>query len=361
MPDTPAVPGDAGGLREANRRLRELLAGRDAQLAAQAAENAELRALVASLRAQVADLAARVKTNSRNSSRPPSADGLSKPAPKSLRKKTGRGPGRPKGQPGATMELTDHPDRVVRHEPSCCAGCGADLDGAPETGAERRQVTEIPPVSAEVTEHQLIERQCSGCGTRTKGHAPDGVNAPVQYGPRAAALGTYLWHGQFLSRDRAAAALAEMFGVAPSGPAASPPPPTSPPPVLSSPAPRRCQSSCTHSRTRSSSTAGSTSPVTTGAIAASQVRASAASPSSQAPPSPPPPSEAWARCAAHWARTVRENDRGDGGCGQHLDGPGGSGSNGLQNDFLGLATVAGGLPWPNGRARRRCCGKGPGR
>jgi len=42
------------------------------------------------------------------------------------------------------------------------------------------------------------------------------VNAPVQYGPRAAALAAYLWHGQFLSRDRAAAALGEMFGCAPS-------------------------------------------------------------------------------------------------------------------------------------------------
>ena len=31
------------------------------------------------------------------------------------------------------------------------------------------------------------------------------MNAPAQYGPRAAALGTYLWHGQFLSRDRAEA------------------------------------------------------------------------------------------------------------------------------------------------------------
>jgi hypothetical protein len=42
------------------------------------------------------------------------------------------------------------------------------------------------------------------------------VDAPVQYGPRVAALGTYLWHGQFLSRGRACAALAEMFGCAPS-------------------------------------------------------------------------------------------------------------------------------------------------
>ncbi len=42
------------------------------------------------------------------------------------------------------------------------------------------------------------------------------MTAPVQYGPRAAALGVYLWHGQFLSRNRACAALADMFGCAPS-------------------------------------------------------------------------------------------------------------------------------------------------
>ena len=95
-------------------------------------------ALVADLQAQVADLAAKVKQNSKNSSRPPSSDGLGKPEPKSLRKKTGRKPGRPKGQPGATMQLTDHPDQVIRHLPRSCAGCGAGLDGAQETGMERR-------------------------------------------------------------------------------------------------------------------------------------------------------------------------------------------------------------------------------
>jgi transposase len=66
----------------------------------------------------------------------------------------------------------------------------------------RRQVTEIPLVKAEVAEHRLIGRAC-GCGTVTWGEAPAGVTAPVQYGPRAVALGVYLWHGQFLSRDRA--------------------------------------------------------------------------------------------------------------------------------------------------------------
>ena len=76
-----------------NARLRELLAQRDAEVA-------DLRTLVAELQAQVADLAARVRQNSKNSSKPPSSDGLAKPAPKSLRAKTGRKPGLPKGQPG---------------------------------------------------------------------------------------------------------------------------------------------------------------------------------------------------------------------------------------------------------------------
>jgi transposase len=217
------VPGDAAGLRAANARLRELLAERDAQITelrlqvtAGEAEIAGLREQLEQLAGQVADLAARVAKNSGNSSKPPSSDGLGKPAPQSLRKKAGRGPGRPKGQPGATMELTDHPDHLVRHEPACCAGCGAGLDGAEQTGLERRQVTEIPPVKAEVTEHQMIERECGGCGARTRADAPAGVNAPVQYGPRAGALATYLWHGQFLARDRACAALADMFGCCPS-------------------------------------------------------------------------------------------------------------------------------------------------
>lgn len=113
------------------------------------------------------------------------------------------------------MQLTDRPDHVIRHEPACCAGCARDLGGAEEAGIERRQVTEIPPVRAEVTEHQMIGRRCA-CGTVTWGQAPQGVRAPVQYGPRAAALGAYLWHGQFLSRDRACTALGEMFGCVPS-------------------------------------------------------------------------------------------------------------------------------------------------
>ena len=52
-----------------------------------------------------AELRARLGASSRNSSRPPSADGLGRPVSRSLRGRSGRKPGRPKGQPGATLEI----------------------------------------------------------------------------------------------------------------------------------------------------------------------------------------------------------------------------------------------------------------
>ena len=77
---------------------------------------------------------------------------------------------------------------------------------------ERRQVFDLPEVTVTVTEHQLVEREC-GCGHRTKAAAPQGAEAPVQYGPRIAAIIVYLYIGQFLSKQRTAQALAELFGI----------------------------------------------------------------------------------------------------------------------------------------------------
>jgi transposase len=209
VPEVPGVPdsGD-GGLRAANARLRELLAEREA-------EAGLLREQLAALQSQVADLAAQVKSNSRNSSKPPSSDGPAKPSPKSLRGKSGRKPGRPKGQPGATMQLSDHPDKVVKHRPKRCRGCGKSLRRAAVTGLERRQVIDVPPVAAVTTEHQMLTVKC-GCGCETRADAPPDAPAPVQYGPRLMGTGICLWHGQFLSRDRACQALSELFGCAPS-------------------------------------------------------------------------------------------------------------------------------------------------
>jgi transposase len=82
-----------------------------------AAENAQLKAVVAQALARIAELEARLGMTSQNSGKPPSSDGLAKPAPKSLRKKSGRGPGRPPGQPGATLRQVEVPDHEICHEP----------------------------------------------------------------------------------------------------------------------------------------------------------------------------------------------------------------------------------------------------
>ena len=167
---------------------------------------------IARLEAEVAELKRRLGQNSQNSSRPPSSDSpFVKPAPKSLRRKSGRRPGGQPGHPGSTLERVADPDSVVRHEPGPCAGCGAGLAEAVEVGVERRQEFDLPPMTVRVIEHQLVSRRC-GCGVTTCGAAPDGVTAPVQYGPRITAIILYLYVGQFLSKKRTAQALAELFG-----------------------------------------------------------------------------------------------------------------------------------------------------
>jgi len=68
---------------------------------------------------------------------------------------------------GMTLARVARPDREVRHEPGCCGRCAAGLAGRPVTGVERRQVFDLQPVRAEMTEHQLIERHC-GCARTGK-------------------------------------------------------------------------------------------------------------------------------------------------------------------------------------------------
>jgi transposase len=212
VPDVPPAD-DATALRAANARLREVVEAKDTENAVLRARLEAYQAQLEELRAEVEALRARLGQNPRNSSRPPSSEGLAKPSPRSLRGKSGRKPGRPKGQPGATLEMTGHPDTVMSHEPGRCCGCGGGLSGAEVARIERRQVIDLPEViRATVTEHRIISRRCS-CGAVTSGPAPEGVRAPVQYGPRVTAVCAYLWHGQFLSRDRTCQAVSELFGV----------------------------------------------------------------------------------------------------------------------------------------------------
>lgn len=172
----------------------------------------ELAALVVALQARIVELEAQLRQNSSNSSKPPSSDSpFVKPAPKSLRGKSGRRSGGQAGHGGSTLARVADPHSTVPHVAPSCLSCGADLADAPVVRVERRQVFDIPKIEVRVTEHQLISVRCP-CGCVTAPTAPPGVSAPVQYGPNVAAIVTYLTAGQFLSQGRCADALAELFG-----------------------------------------------------------------------------------------------------------------------------------------------------
>ncbi|WP_256082937.1 DUF6444 domain-containing protein, partial [Streptomyces sp. AVP053U2] len=111
----------------------------------------ELKLLVSAQAERIAELERQVAVNSRNSSQPPSSDGLrKKPAPKSLRKASGRKPGRAKGDPGGRLEQVCDPDAIVDHHPSACDGCGNTLSGVASSGYRARQVFDLPEITPEV-------------------------------------------------------------------------------------------------------------------------------------------------------------------------------------------------------------------
>ena len=173
-----------------------------------AAENAVLKARVGELERQVG-------LNSSNSGKPPSSDGLKKPPRvSSLRKPSGKPSGGQKGHKGETLERVAEPDNVVDHYPSSCNNCNEAVTPDMSVGHSARQVFDLPePAPLSVTEHRAHDCLCAKCGTSTRGTFPDGINAPVQYGPRITAFVTYLLHYQLLPEGRLVELMADLFGV----------------------------------------------------------------------------------------------------------------------------------------------------
>ena len=157
-----------------------------------------------------------LKQNSQNSSKPPSSDGYQKPAPKSLRKKSGRRSGGQDGHAGATLERDTAPKYTITHWPECCAGCGGPLGQGHATGYESRQVFDIPPVEIEVTDHQAMQVSCGKCGQVTQGAFPEPVKNPVQYGSGVMALGVYAMTYQLMPIERTCELMVDLFGRTPS-------------------------------------------------------------------------------------------------------------------------------------------------
>jgi len=170
---------------------------------------------VLTLEAKVRELEGRLALNSANSSKPPSSDGLQKPAPCSLRVKTGRKPGGQPGHPGHTLKQVETPDHTQVHslETCTCGRCGgASLKDAPVLDYERRQVFDLPPMRLEVTEHRAEIKRCPFSGLDVRAAFPSGVEAPAQYGPHFRGFMLYFSNQQILPFDRLRKTCLDLFG-----------------------------------------------------------------------------------------------------------------------------------------------------
>ena len=78
---------------------------------------------IETLTEEIADLKEKLNKNSRNSSKPPSSDGYSKPNPKSLRPKSEKKAGGQKGHKSSNLSVPKKIDRTVSHYPARCEKC----------------------------------------------------------------------------------------------------------------------------------------------------------------------------------------------------------------------------------------------
>ena len=149
--------------------------------------------LIVQLNQTIQELKEQLNKNSKNSSKPPSSDGYKKPAPKSLRKPSGKKVGGQDGHQGTHLAVITAPDEIVTHMPSACKGCRHyQMCKGTACIAEKRHVIDAV-VTVNVTEHQVLELPiCMLHGDTRRGEFPADVKAAVQYGENLQSLAVAL-------------------------------------------------------------------------------------------------------------------------------------------------------------------------
>jgi transposase len=157
----------------------------------------ERDARIAELERRLSALEARLKTNSSNSSTPPSANPLgAKPPVKKKKEKENRGRGGQAGHPPHLKQLfpAEQVTRTKKFIPDHCSGCQAPLSheaGPDDPEPKRFQVVELPKIVLDVTEYQAHGRTCPHCGVLTQATIPAEIRAH-SVGPALTAALSYL-------------------------------------------------------------------------------------------------------------------------------------------------------------------------
>lgn len=201
MDEEKVIPYLIGKLEELTHRVKQL-----------EEENITLRDEIALLKAKNEELRAHLNSNSHNSNKPPSSDGYKKsPVNPAFPKSKGGKQGGQKGHKGHTLQQVENPDKIVSCAPEKCI-CGHKFTQDQLELAEKRQVFDIPEPKLDVTEYQLYKATCPICGGEQTGTAPDGVNAPTQYGNKVKAFAVLLNVHYKLPYNKIQSLFNDLFG-----------------------------------------------------------------------------------------------------------------------------------------------------
>ena len=174
---------------------------------------AELQQIIADQAQLIAELKEQINKNSQNSSKPPSSDGYKKPAPKSLREKSGKKQGAQAGHKGETLKIDIKPSEIIPHMPAACSNCPRceECNGAACVAETRRVVDAV--IDIKVTAHKVMEVECPLCGERMRGDFPEDVSAPIQYGTTLQALVVAFSTVGAVSANRIHELFGNIFGI----------------------------------------------------------------------------------------------------------------------------------------------------
>ena len=160
----------------------------------------------------MAELEFRLNQNSKNSSNPPSSDKFGKPAPKSLRKPSGKKAGGQKGHKGSGLSILREPDKYIDYHPSSCADCPNAQTCTAKQIVETRYTIDMV-IETETVAHQKRCGLCPKTNEMLEGKFPEHITGTIQYGVNIEALAISLYTDGAVSINRTHEILSSVFAV----------------------------------------------------------------------------------------------------------------------------------------------------
>ena len=199
------------------KQLMDQNASLTQQVASLTQQVASLTQSVSELNQTIKELQEQLKMNSKNSSKPPSSDGLQKPPVNknlSLRQSSGKKQGGQTGHQGTNLSVIANPDHIEHHMAPECESCPYH-DTCLEHACvkETRHVIDAVVDVNVIAHEQILVNNCPLHGGKKQGNFPSDIKATVQYGPNLNALVVALTTVGAVSINRTHEILGSVFNI----------------------------------------------------------------------------------------------------------------------------------------------------